>query len=217
MGADAAAVDGASDADVEKDRNGYSRDGVVPTSLALCQNDLTKLAVAYTDAKIRIFEATTGKLVMTLKGDETYDGTSASQISRIVCHPTLPLLVSAHEDNYVRFFDLKTGACIHSMIAHSSSVTAVDIDPAGLTLCTASQDCSLRFWDLLSIAESSSSSSVNGSSAGANGSTTSVKCIQELDHSHRRKSEEGVLDVRFHPSLPFVASAGADGGLKVYG
>lgn len=45
---------------------------VVPTSLALCQDDMTKLAVAYQDAKIRIFEVATGKLLMTLKGDESY-------------------------------------------------------------------------------------------------------------------------------------------------
>lgn len=39
--------------------------------------------------------------------------------------------------------------------------------------------------------------------------------MQEIS-SHREKAEEGVLDVQFHASLPFMASAGADGVVKLY-
>ena len=51
----------------------------------------------------------------------------------------------------------------------------------------------VRFWDLL------------GSHA----------CIQEMS-SHREKGREGVLAVDFHPSLPVMASAGADGVIKLH-
>jgi striatin 1/3/4 len=79
------------------------------------------------------------------------------------------------------------------MLAHLDGVTAVAIDAAGFALASASHDCSVRFWDLL------------GSRA----------CTQEIT-SHREKADEGVLDVAFHPTLPFVATAGADGVVKLF-
>lgn len=79
------------------------------------------------------------------------------------------------------------------MPAHLDGVTSLSIDPSGFTLISGSHDCSIRFWDLL------------GSRA----------CIQEIT-THREKAREGVLDVEFHSSLPFMASAGADGVVKLY-
>lgn len=70
-----------------------------------------------------------------------------------MCHPTLPLLVSAHEDKYIKFFDVTsgklflvvylknilhylyfTGKMIHYMTGHMDSVTGLAIDPHGLYL-----------------------------------------------------------------------------------
>ena len=79
------------------------------------------------------------------------------------------------------------------MLAHLDSVTTLAIDPAGFSLVSGGHDCSVRFWDLLN----------------------SRACVQEMT-SHREKGREGVLDVVFHPSLPFLASAGADGVVKLY-
>lgn len=80
----------------------------IPTSLVLCQTDMTKLAVAYQDGIVRIFDTETGKLVLSLPGVEASVGENA-QINRIVSHPTLPMLITANEDNYIRLFDLKSG------------------------------------------------------------------------------------------------------------
>ena len=126
----------------------------------------------------------------------------------------MPILVTGHEDKYIRIFDLVTGQpislqlssprlanrvlrfigqCTHSMLAHLDAVTSLSIDAAGFSLVSGSHDCSIRFWDLLG----------------------SRSCVQEIS-SHREKAKEGVLDVEFHPSLPFIASAGADGVVKLY-
>lgn len=43
-----------------------------PTSLALCASDMTRLAVSYQDALVRIFDTETGKLVLTLQSNEGY-------------------------------------------------------------------------------------------------------------------------------------------------
>ena len=37
------------------------------------------------------------------------DGTIKSQINRITSHPTLPLIVTAHEDRCIRFYDINSG------------------------------------------------------------------------------------------------------------
>lgn len=165
----------------------------IPTCITLCQSDMTRLAVAYSDGIVRIFDIETGRLLLSSKPDPS--GSSPTQVNRLVSHPTLPLLVTGHEDGYIRLIDLKNGNCSHTIQAHSDAVTAIDIDPAGLNLTSASHDGVIRFWDLLQ----------------------TRTCLQDIQNTHRAKGDEGVLDVRFHPSLPFVASAGADGNVRIYG
>ncbi|KAF8919545.1 WD40-repeat-containing domain protein [Mucidula mucida] len=172
-----------------------NHEGDVPgaTAVEALKVDLKQVAVAYQNAVIKIFEIENGKEISRLASDSTYDGTPATQINRIASHPTMPLLVTAHEDKYYKIFDIETGQCTHSMLAHLDGVTSLAIDVAGFSLVSASHDCSIRFWDLL------------GNRA----------CVQEIT-THREKAREGVLDVEFHPSLPFMASAGADGVVKLY-
>ncbi|TNN87389.1 Striatin-3 [Liparis tanakae] len=55
-----------------------------------------------------------------------------------------------------------------------------------------SHDCSLRLWNL-----------------------DSKTCVQEIT-AHRKKSEEAIYDVAFHPSKAYIASAGADALARVY-
>lgn len=43
----------------------------------------------------------------------------------------------------------------------------------------------------------------------------SKTCIQEFT-AHRKKSEESIHDVAFHPSKCYIASAGADALAKVF-
>jgi striatin 1/3/4 len=37
------------------------------------------------------------------------DGTPATQVNRVVSHPTMSFLVTAHEDKFIRIFDILTG------------------------------------------------------------------------------------------------------------
>ncbi|KZT74248.1 WD40 repeat-like protein [Daedalea quercina L-15889] len=162
------------------------------TAVEAIKTDLKKVAVAYQNAVIKIFEIETGKELMRLQTEPAEDGIS-SQANSIVSHPTMPLLITGHEDKHIRIFDILTGQCTHSMLAHLDAVTSLSIDAAGFSLVSGSHDCSVRFWDVL------------GSRA----------CVQEVP-SHREKAREGVLDTEFHPTLPIMASAGADGVVKLY-
>ena len=56
----------------------------------------------------------------------------------------------------------------------------------------AGHDCSVRLWML-----------------------ESRTCVQEIT-AHRKKSDESIYDVAFHPSKAYIASAGADALAKVF-
>ncbi|KAG0050128.1 hypothetical protein BGZ83_005087 [Gryganskiella cystojenkinii] len=167
----------------------------VPTSLDFCPTDLKKMVVSYNNSVVKLFDIETGKDITTFQSNESYDGTPATQINKIVCHPTMPLMVTGHEDRYIRYFDLNTGSCNYSSIAHLDAVAALDFDPTGLVLCSGGHDCSVRMWDI-----------------GSN----SRPCVQEFT-GHRRKGDEGVCVVQYHPTVPgLFATGGADSIVKVY-
>jgi striatin 1/3/4 len=85
-----------------------------------------------------------------------------------------------------------TGQCTHSMIGHLDSVSGLDLSPNGLTLVTSGHDCSVRWWDL-----------------------GTRSCVQEYS-THRKKYDEGIWTVRYHPTLPeYIATGGADGVCKL--
>ncbi|KAK9707681.1 1,2-dihydroxy-3-keto-5-methylthiopentene dioxygenase [Basidiobolus ranarum] len=172
--------------------NGMDKYSPNPTSIEFSHSELNKLMIAYQNSIIRLFDIETGQPILNFNSDSTYDSTNATQINKIVAHPTLPLVISAHEDRYIRFFDINSGQCIHSMIAHLDSVSTLDINHTGLQLVSGGHDSSIRVWD-----------------------TTMYTCLQEFS-SHRRKSDEGVCCVRYHLSLPWLASGGTDSVVKIY-
>ncbi|OSD02797.1 WD40 repeat-like protein [Trametes coccinea BRFM310] len=178
------------------ERSDLSPEGDLPGASAVeaIRSDLKKVAVAYQNAVIKIFEIESGKELLKFQVDPVEgDDSISAQANAMVSHPTMPLLITGHEDKHIRIFDINTGQCTHSMVAHLDAVTSLSLDAAGFLLVSGSHDCSVRYWEIL------------GSKA----------CKQE-NTSHREKAREGVLDVEFHPSLPVMASAGADGVVKLY-
>lgn len=167
---------------------------------------------SFASAHCVIFDVETGKPVVRLESS-AQDGVNAlaRQINKVVCHPTLPMTITAHEDRHIRFWD-HSGKMVHSMVAHLEAVTSLAVDPNGLYLLSGkvlfliefmlvlmsfsvyvgSHDCSIRLWHL-----------------------DNKTCVQEIT-AHRKKFDESILDVAFHPSRPYIASAGADGLAKVF-
>ncbi|KAI9329538.1 WD40-repeat-containing domain protein [Obelidium mucronatum] len=170
---------------------------VNPTSVRWVPSGLGRtIAVAYQDSGCRVYDVETGKVIVEFQSSESYDGSLGTQINDIAVHPTLPLLISAHEDRFIRLFDINTGACVYSMLGHVNSVTSITISPtsSGLYFASGGHDCSLRWWDI--------------------GTRT---CIQEYS-THRKKDDEGIWDVSYHPTSEdeCFASAGADGVVKLF-
>ncbi|XP_076685239.1 connector of kinase to AP-1 isoform X2 [Andrena cerasifolii] len=160
------------------------QDGI-PTSVDFIRDEPHKLVVAY-EAACVVFDTETGESVARLEANET------KGVNRVVAHPTLPLVVAAHEDRHIRFYDHRSATLAHAMVAHLDAVTSLAVDPHGLYLLSGSHDCSIRLWNM-----------------------DNKTCVQEIT-AHRKKFDESILDVAFHPSRPFIASAGADALAKVY-
>ncbi|XP_057217284.1 striatin-like [Triplophysa rosa] len=78
------------------------------------------------------------------------------------------------------------------MVAHLDAVTSLAVDPNGLYLMSGSHDCSVRLWNM-----------------------ESKTCIQEFT-AHRKKFEESINDVAFHPTKCYIGSAGSDALAKVF-
>ncbi|XP_030052272.1 striatin isoform X3 [Microcaecilia unicolor] len=165
----------------------------IPSSMDLVSSDPAHMVVAFNTGHTSIFNMETRQKVLTLESSiETGINSSSCQINRVISHPTLPISITAHEDRHIKFYDNTTGKLIHSMVAHLDAVTSLAVDPNGLYLMSGSHDCSVRLWNL-----------------------ESKTCIQEFT-AHRKKSDESIHDVAFHPSKCFIASAGADALAKVF-
>ena len=59
------------------------------------------------------------------------DGTPATQVNQIVSHPTMSLLITAHEDKYIRVFDVVTGKSNPQLVDHAEQLVQVNVR----TLC----------------------------------------------------------------------------------
>ncbi|XP_077585814.1 striatin [Stigmatopora nigra] len=162
----------------------------VPSSVDLVCSEPAHLVTSFNSGEIGLFNMETSQLVLSLESNVGQG--PPIHINKILSHPTLPITITAQEDRHINFFDNNTGKLIHSMVAHLDAVTSLAVDPNGLYLMSGSHDCSIRLWNL-----------------------ESKTCIQEFT-AHRKKFEESIHDVAFHPSKCYIASAGADALAKVF-
>ncbi|XP_064804051.1 striatin-like isoform X2 [Oncorhynchus masou masou] len=162
----------------------------VPTSVDLVCSESAHMVTSFSTGEIGLFNMETRQLI--LKLDQTGEPEAPCRINKVLSHPTLPITITAQEDRHIQFFDNNTGKCIHSMVAHLDAVTSLAVDPNGLYLMSGSHDCSIRLWNM-----------------------ESKTCIQEFT-AHRKKSDEAIHDVAFHPTKCYIGSAGADALAKVF-
>ncbi|KAM5242352.1 striatin-3 isoform 5-T5 [Hipposideros larvatus] len=171
--------------------NGDKEHGI-PTSVDFIGCDPAHMVTSFNTGSTVIYDLETSQSLMIFSSQIDSDLQSNNHINRVVSHPTLPVTITAHEDRHIKFFDNKTGKMIHSMVAHLDAVTSLAVDPNGIYLMSGSHDCSIRLWNL-----------------------DSKTCVQEIT-AHRKKLDESIYDVAFHPSKAYIASAGADALAKVF-
>ncbi|XP_031746409.1 striatin-3 isoform X1 [Xenopus tropicalis] len=169
-----------------------NREHGIPTSVDFIGCDPAHAVASFTSGCIVVYDLETSESVIQLSSPSDSGAPFSNHINKIVSHPTLPVTIAAFEDRHIKFFDNKSGKSIHSMVAHLDAVTSLAVDPNGIYLMSGSHDCSIRLWNL-----------------------DSKTCVQEIT-AHRKKLDESIYDVAFHPSKAFIASAGADALAKVF-
>nr|XP_056708130.1 striatin-3 isoform X4 [Euleptes europaea] len=169
-----------------------NREYGIPTSVDFIGCDPAHMVTSFSSGNTVIYDLETSQSLVMLSSQTDSGLQSNNHINRVVSHPTLPVTITAHEDRHIKFFDNKTGKMIHSMVAHLDAVTSLAVDPNGIYLMSGSHDCSIRLWNL-----------------------DSKTCVQEIT-AHRKKLDESIYDVAFHPSKAYIASAGADALAKVF-
>ncbi|KAK4540011.1 hypothetical protein LTR36_009909 [Oleoguttula mirabilis] len=102
------------------------------------------------------------------------------------------VVISGHEDRFVRFFDGNSGQCTYTMLAHPSAISSLALSKDGREAVSAGHDASIRFWSL-----------------------EKRICTQDVV-SHRAMRGEGVCAVAWSGDGRLVVSAGGDGVGKVF-
>jgi len=124
------------------------------------------------------------------------------------------VVISGHEDRFVRFFDansgmffasslcsfsfarllkVETGQCTYSMLAHPASISSLSLSPDGREMVTGGHDAGLRFWSL-----------------------ERRSCVQEISTSLRACRGEGVCCVVWSADGRWVVAGGGEGVVKVF-
>jgi len=165
-----------------------SPDGSACTCVDYVRNNSDMVAVGYASSDIVVFNIPSKSLVVTLSCEPG----ATESVNSITTHPTTSTLIGGYNDKQIRIFDISSGEMVHCMVTHLEPVTAVAIDPSGIYLSTVGHDCSLRIWGVESRA-----------------------CTQEMT-AHQKKYDEAILSVQFHPTQPYIATAGADSTIKLY-
>ncbi|KAJ0418262.1 cell-cycle nuclear protein [Aspergillus carlsbadensis] len=177
--------------------------------------------VSYTDASILVYDTRTGEEIVGMASLETYNGTRSTGVNAVeattvgfdgsagldpsrtladeeVVHGATGssgvegVVISGHEDRYIRLFDANSGQCTYTMLAHPSAIASLSLSPDGRELVSAGHDASLRFWNL-----------------------ETRSCTQEIT-SHRLMRGEGVCSVVWSRDGRWVVSGGGDGVVKVF-
>lgn len=96
------------------------------------------LASGSRDKTIKIWEAKSGRCVITLIGHDNW-------VNDLVFHMNGRFLISASDDKSIRVWDLNNGRCYKKLLnAHDHFVTTIDF--RGKTVITGSVDNTLKVW-----------------------------------------------------------------------
>ena len=107
--------------------------------------DGSRLASGSWDETIRLWNATTGKLMATLRGH-------TNDVNSVAFSPDGSRLASGSTDGTIRLWDVATVNQLHKLTGHGgdgwNDVTSVAFSPDGSTIASGSRDNTIKLWDV---------------------------------------------------------------------
>jgi striatin 1/3/4 len=79
--------------------------------------DTNQFVATYDSLKTVIYDVETGKILTQLV-NENSTSDSNYRINRIISHPSQPIIITAHEDRKIRYFDSNSGNQKTSFLNH---------------------------------------------------------------------------------------------------
>jgi WD40 repeat protein/transcriptional regulator with XRE-family HTH domain len=117
---------------------------------AVFSRDGTQIATASADGTAKIWDASTGKELLSVKG--TSDGNFSEGYSFVWYADLSPdgkLLATAGGDHITRIWDARTGGQLFALAGHVDEVYHIEFSPDGSRLVTISIDGTAKVWDVL--------------------------------------------------------------------
>ncbi len=71
--------------------------------------DTNQFVVTYDTLKTVIYDTETGKILRQIVNDNSAFGDPNYRINRLISHPSQPIIITAHEDRKIRYFDSNSG------------------------------------------------------------------------------------------------------------
>jgi WD40 repeat protein/tRNA A-37 threonylcarbamoyl transferase component Bud32 len=102
--------------------------------------ETTDVSQAPGRGKVIVWDATTGREILTLKGH-------AGPVNSVAFSPDGTRLASASDDRTVKLWDLTTGEVLLTLEGHAGPVNSVVFSPDGTRLASAGADQTIRLWD----------------------------------------------------------------------
>lgn len=129
---------------VELTLNGHT----APVFSAAFSPDGKRIATASADGTARIWDVSTGKELLSVKGSTYEAGSEAGHAWFAAFSPDGKFLATAGGDGVARIWDASTGQQLISLEGHRDQIFTVAFSPDGNRLVTSSNDGTAKVWDV---------------------------------------------------------------------
>jgi WD40 repeat protein len=106
----------------------------------------TQLATAGSGGSIRLWDATTGKLTLTLHGHARIPGEVFGSVFCLAFSPDGKRLASGSWDSTVKLWDTHTGQDVFTLSGHTGAIRRLVFSSSGSRLASAADDQTIRIW-----------------------------------------------------------------------
>jgi WD40 repeat protein/class 3 adenylate cyclase len=116
---------------------------------AVFSADGTRIATASADGTAKIWDASTGKELLSVDGSEYGTGSEEGYVWYAAFSPDGKWIATAAGDDLARIWDVSTGEELFELTGHHDDVFHIEFSPDGSRLATVSPDGTAKVWDAL--------------------------------------------------------------------